>query len=182
MLPHSLILTYAKCDYCEKPNQRDALICENFGIKTCEEHYELGKRDCDSYLYLNNMIHLQDVKQLVDALPETFSIKRTSGEMQDGWSIDLNNPYIRKIDGEWYLPCINREYNLTKKPSINSLTYLMDERLIQSVMAKAELNQSERHIPAAVQEYKEHPDVQQVFANGVECRMFIPSFPRPDSA
>lgn len=171
MLPHNLILTYARCDYCEKQDQKQALIYDDFGIKTCDDHYELGKRDCDSYLYLNNMIHLQDVKQLVDALPETFSVKRTSGEMQDGWSVDLNNPYLKKVDGEWHVPCINREYNLTKKPSLQNMTHLIDKELIENIINQVELEKKSKHIPAAVKEYKEHPCVQRAVVDRAECNV-----------
>lgn len=181
MLPHSIVLTYTRCDYCEKADERSVLIYENFGIKTCVPHYDLGKRDCDSYLYLNKMIHLQDVKQLVDALPETFPVKRTSGEMQDGWSVDSDNPYIRQVDGEWHLSCVNKEYNLTKKPSIKNMKHLIDVEFIEGIITKAQLQQSLRNSGNPVlEEYKEHPCVQREMVGGVECRVFRVS--HPDSA
>ena len=178
MLPHSLVLTHPLCDYCEKPEKNQALICDNFGIKTCEEHYELGKRDCETYMHLNNMIHLQDVKQLVDALPETFCVKRSSGEIQDGWSLDLNNPYVRKVNGEWHLTCVNKEYNLTKKPSIHNMTHLMNSEFIQGVIAHLDKRLSQPlQAPTSLEEYKDDPCIQRVMVGGVECRVVNVSHP-----
>ena len=168
MLPHSLVLTYMRCDYCNKEDTKSFLIYDNFGIKTCDDHYELGKRDCKYYLQSNNMIHLQDVQQLVDALPKSFSILRSSGEMQDGWSLDFDDPYLRKINDTWHIPCVNVEKYLTKRSSMNDMKHIIDVESMKDVITKSYLR-----IEEPLGEYQEHPAIQKVIVEGLPCRMLV---------
>lgn len=170
MLPHNLVLTYMRCDYCEKEDTKCCIIYDNFGIKTCDDHYELGKRDCKYYLQSNDMIHLQDVQQLVDALPKSFPILRSSGEMQDGWSLDFDDPYLRKIYGNWHIPCVNLTKYLTKRPSINDMTHIID---VESMKRLISLAESHFYTEQPLVEYKEHPAIQRIMTEGGECRVFV---------
>ena len=178
--PHTLVLTYARCDYCKKNDHKVCCIGHMFGIKTCDEHYELAKRDCNSYLHSNHMVRLKDVQSFLDVLPETFAIKRSSGIIEDGWK--LNNGFIRKIEGEWCFPCINEEINITKNSLIKDMTRIIDEGFINILLMKLEegIYVNDYNMSNELEEYEEHPCVKMALVEGVECRVFIPS--HPDSA
>ena len=181
--PHSLILTYSRCDYCGEQDHMQCIIYDNFGIKTCIEHNELGKRDCNSYLYSNGMVRIKDNQHLVDALPPIFPMKRSSGELQSGWQIDCDNQYIQKIKDTWHFPCINIEHNLTKKPSINDMNHIIDVGLIESIIFQLEecLLTLSTNNTSVLEEYEEHSAIRRVFVNDVECRMLIVPSSHQDS-
>ena len=58
--PHSIVMSYPRCDYCGQQDTRYNGVHDKIGIKSCDEHYKLAKRDCNAYLHSTNRVRLLD--------------------------------------------------------------------------------------------------------------------------
>jgi len=118
-VPCSLVMTKMECFYCNKKDTGAAEISPNFGLKYCDDHKAASARDCRAYLHSHKMAALFDafnypatkpfMNMVVDQV--TFPVMRSSGEIQDGWRLNVAPPFepstfICNIQGVWMLPVV----------------------------------------------------------------------------
>jgi len=122
--PRSLIMTPISCFYCKVNNDtvRPIHIYWLFGLKCCAEHMAHGKRDCRAWMHKNGYVKLKDafdntaLSSLLNILDSReFKVKRTSGEIQDGWHLNKGNQvdtvFIQRNEDHWMIPCGHLEPN-----------------------------------------------------------------------
>ena len=122
--PHSLVMTPMGCFYCKVDNDtvRSIQINYLFGLKCCSEHMAHGKRDCRAWMHKNGYVKLKDafdntaLCSLLNILDSReFKVKRTSGEIQDGWHLNkgdqLDTVFIQRNEDHWMIPCGHLESN-----------------------------------------------------------------------
>ena len=122
LIPHRLVMRALACAYCGSHEETDdTLITNLFGIRHCRVHKDWAKRDCNAYLHEHQRVPVWEIgthpilQPLVPMLGKSLVIKRSNGELQDGWFIRKHDDtYMRCIENEWSLPLINREHNLHK--------------------------------------------------------------------
>ena len=132
--PYRHVLRPVECAYCglDDYDQIDQTMIEYlFGIRHCAAHGAAAKRDCNAFLHEVGKVpmwaigNLPALKSLYDLSGVNFTITRSSGEQQSGWSINygsLDSPlYITRDETGWVIPMINNEVNLMKNVRINSL-------------------------------------------------------------
>ena len=118
LVPHSLCMRPASCEYCQQPDTRYVTIDHLFGIISCEDHYTWALRDCRTYMHINDIVLLRDAKKnglssLLDELIEKntlFHVKRTSGLVETEWSLldeAYDYPSLQKLDGKWSVHVTN---------------------------------------------------------------------------
>ena len=113
-VPERLIMRAAKCRYCPAEHDWDIPAGDQEGIRTCAAHKPDAERDCNAHFHKTNMVRLRDARialaTFFDALPETFSVIRSSGELDPGWQVPFDSYpeyYISKIRGtDWGIPVI----------------------------------------------------------------------------
>jgi hypothetical protein len=123
-----------ECAYCglDDYDQVDQTMIEYlFGIRHCAAHGAAAKRDCNAFLHEVGKVpmwairSLPALKSLHDLSHTNFTITRSSGESQSGWSINygsLDSPlYITREGADWVIPMINHGLNLMKNVRINGL-------------------------------------------------------------
>lgn len=186
IIPHNLVMSYMRCDYCGKVETRVATIFHNYGCKSCDLHYELAKRDCRAYLHEHSMVMITDpsrnniVDELVLRLKSTFVVKRTSGELQDGWKIRMrdgcDNTYIFKLNTHWAVPCLygseNSSSSITKNVKIIDMEHIFSKLFISDILAVLDsglyLND---FLETRNQEpHQEFPYIETVIVDGVQVR------------
>jgi hypothetical protein len=124
--PYRLVMRTLACAYCGSDEETDdALIADLVGIRHCREHRDWASRDCKAYLHEHQRVPVWEIGMhpalgsLAPILDKSLVIKRSNGELQDGWFIRKHDDtYIRCIENEWSLPLINREHNLHKSVPI----------------------------------------------------------------
>jgi hypothetical protein len=119
LVPHSLCMRPASCEYCQQPDTRYVTIDHLFGIISCDAHYDWALRDCRAYMHLNGIVLLRDAKKvdILSALIEEliakntlFHIKRTSGVIETGWSVldeAYDYPSLQNLEGKWSVHVTN---------------------------------------------------------------------------
>jgi len=119
LVPHSLCMRPASCEYCQQPDTRYVTIDHLFGIISCDAHYDWALRDCRAYMHLNGIVLLRDAKKvdILSALIEEliakntlFHIKRTSGVIETDWSVvdeAYDYPSLQKLDDKWSVHVTN---------------------------------------------------------------------------
>ena len=132
--PQSLVLTRAECFYCfASEGDKCFTIWHNFGIKTCDNHFLLSIRDCNAYMHRTGVVLMRDLQERVDLKPyfgailNDFPIKRTSGLIDDGWSLNVGTSWeseIMKYDlvaADWIVPIKQECSGLFKRIHIKDL-------------------------------------------------------------
>jgi hypothetical protein len=123
LVPRSTVMTPMICFYCgqEQAKIGKGILYHLFGIKHCDNHVINAIRDCNAYQHRENLLVMDKMKNpeilkfidLLDRLPEGFSVERSNGEIQTGWKINKGYFYepafITKINGYWTIPCTNGE-------------------------------------------------------------------------
>ena len=150
LVPHSLCMRPASCEYCQQPDTRYVTITHLFGIISCEAHYYWALRDCRAYMHLNGIVLLRDAKNsglssLIDdiiAKNTLFHIKRTSGVIETDWSLldeAYEYPSLQKLDGKWSVYVTNTKvrkfvpleefvvYGDLSEESVNSAIDILDK-------------------------------------------------------
>jgi len=96
-------MTAHSCIYCHSSDDcRSELIDCNFGIHHCDLHRNNAVRDCRAYLHDAKHVKMSDaaknpvIRRFLDALQklEPFHVKRTSGEIQEGWVLRKSPNYF----------------------------------------------------------------------------------------
>jgi len=144
--PQSLVMTPISCFYCKVENDtvRSAQIYWLFGLKCCSEHKVAAKRDCRAWMHKNGFVKLKDafdntaLCSLLNILDsQDFKVKRTSGEIQDGWRLNkgdqLDTVFIQRIDDNWMIPCRYLEDNdcIQKHVNICDFTEIIPAELLE---------------------------------------------------
>ena len=135
--PQSLVMTPISCFYCKVVNDtvRSTQIYWLFGLKCCAEHKAAGKRDCRAWMHKNGYVKLRDafdntaLSSLLNILDSReFKVKRTSGEIQDGWHLNkgdqLDTVFIQRIDDHWLIPCRYLEGNDCIRKHVNLTDFI----------------------------------------------------------
>ena len=182
--PHSLTMTFRTCDYCGQEETRVYAVHHNIGIKSCDEHYKLAKRDCNAYLHSTKRVRLleknSDINKFRCKMQGTFSVKRSSGILEDGWQLReegfVDPLYIAKVDGDWTFPCCMPIKGITKQVSFKDMTHILEQTYIDSILDVLEKGvYMKDYIASGVQEKHEEPVfVKTVLVDGVEVRIFDP--------
>ena len=191
IIPHSLVMTFARCDYCGQTDTAEETVMHLFGIKTCNEHIRLAKKDCEAYMHEMKIVKITDavnmpvLKEFFDYLHE-FPVKRTSGLIENGWNLVIDNEHIRFFKEEWNLPVYNTS-NLNKKIAISD--FLKDE-IIEAMTNPPPKELVERvihildegvykssymvYLSENPMKYIDPPFVQTALCDGKEVRVLIP--------
>jgi hypothetical protein len=90
------------------------MIEDLFGIIACDAHEEDAARDICAWMHRNGQVRLLTAKKLdgvkpfFDALPETFSIRRSSGAIDPGWRLPSGYGEVwarmKRVAGLWAIP------------------------------------------------------------------------------
>ena len=126
--PQNLMMTPPCCFYCGAPEGPSLTEVEwMFGIKHCVEHSKDAERDCNAYKHRKGMIDTRDalkhpvIGAFMTLVNNTaFKVRRTSGELEDGWSIAystsrLESHFLRRTNSNtWVIPmrCGDRIKNI----------------------------------------------------------------------
>jgi hypothetical protein len=116
----SLVMRQASCFYCGINHYDDYIIDYMFGIRACKWHQSNAERDNRAYCHRMKIVSLHTERKnplfarLIQELMKDVKVKRSSGLIEDGWSlrsIDLYGGYtfIRKIDEDWCIGLVNRD-------------------------------------------------------------------------
>ena len=117
-------MTPISCFYCRTLDDTVShlQIYYLFGLKCCSKHMTAGKRDCRAWMHKNGYVKLKDafdntaLSSLLNILDSReFKVKRTSGEIQDGWHLNKGNQvdtvFIQRNEDHWMIPCGHLEPN-----------------------------------------------------------------------
>ena len=144
--PQSLVMTPISCFYCKTLDDTVShlQIYYLFGLKCCSKHMTAGKRDCRAWMHKNGYVKLKDafdntaLSSLLNILDSReFKVKRTSGEIQDGWHLNKGNQvdtvFIQRIDDHWLIPCRYLEDNdcFRKHVNISEFSDIVPRELIE---------------------------------------------------
>ncbi len=110
--PEMLTMRAQVCFYCPAPSTGEVGVTMHFGILCCNNHEADAIRDIRAHLHRTNKVRLgqgpEFLPEFFAALPETFSVRRSSGAVEAGWRLSpsnyINPQFITKVGGEWYLP------------------------------------------------------------------------------
>jgi len=147
--PQSLVMTPISCFYCKTLDDTVSHlhIYYLFGLKCCSEHKAAGKRDCRAWMHKNGYVKLKDafdntaLCSLLNILDSRdFKVKRTSGEIQDGWHLNkgdqLDTVFIQRIDDHWMIPCRYLEGNdcIRKHVNLTDFSDIVPRELIEECL------------------------------------------------
>jgi hypothetical protein len=148
--PQSLVMTPISCFYCKVDNNtvRSIHIYYLFGLKCCADHMAHGKRDCRAWMHKNGYVKLKDafnnatLSSLLNILDSRdFKVKRSSGEIQDGWHLNkggdqLDTIFIQRNEDHWMIPCGHLEPNdyIRKFVNLTDLSDVVPAELIEECL------------------------------------------------
>ena len=183
IVPHSIVMTYARCDYCGQEDTRYNGVHDKIGIKSCDDHYKLAKRDCNAYLHSTNRVRLLEKHPVINKfrvrMQGTFAVKRTSGLIQDGWQLReegfVDPVYITKVGGDWTFPCYMPDENMSKYVAFKYMTHILEQSYIDSIIDVLEKGiYMKDYLASGVQEtHEEPPFIKTALLNGEVVRMLF---------
>ena len=198
LAPRSLVMTRDACFYCGAGDPNWIQIERMFGLKMCDLHAGAALRDCRAYLHSKKMVRFADaykhpiLGQLLRLVKGTsFSVLRSSGEFQAGWTlnddtIDMNTFVLyNTLDGDWSIPVklIQEDQTITKYTPIFNLkmtnmfpTDLIDEAvfcLVDGIYSKEYLELQALGGSALMAAPKD-PNIVEVSYEGQPVRLFMP--------
>ena len=147
--PQSLVMTPISCFYCKTLDDTVShlQIYYLFGLKCCSKHIAAGKRDCRAWMHKNGYVKLKDafdntaLCSLLNILDSReFKVKRTSGEIQNGWHLNkghyLDTVFIQRIDDQWLIPCRYLEDNdcIRKHVNLTDFSDIVPAELIEDCL------------------------------------------------
>ena len=107
-------MTPTSCFYCGAPDAKWETIRRLFGLKHCVKHTPSAKRDCKAYMHKEKVVAFHHAYKhsilgpFLDILKNLkFPVLRSSGEFQDGWTLQeelTQDTLIEYHDGEWKIP------------------------------------------------------------------------------
>ena len=126
--PYRLVMISARnnCQFCKNPQGQSYIhnidIDTHFGFISCEKCREHGKEAVREWLLTyayGRAAHLQTKKIKIR---RTNVNKETGTDIEDGW--ELYNPLIIKCGNIEYIQCYNKELNLERYCSVDSILKL----------------------------------------------------------
>ena len=203
--PTSLVMRKVECFYCGAGNPTVVLIQHLFGIKSCDLHKKIAKRDCNAYLHRNGLVtwssalQIPCIKKLIDELdllPNGFPVRRTNLSIDPGWKVNVKDfiydrTFIEYCEGEWTIPVIKGE--LQKKIKLLDLnnTIIMNEihvstefpinlattliTLMEGVYKKDSDEYNEAFASQGLKEPLEIPGVSKIEFEERQVRIYLPT-------
>jgi hypothetical protein len=164
----------------------------HFGILCCNNHETDAVRDVRSHLHRTNKVRLgqgpEFLPEFFTILPETFSVRRSSGAVEAGWRLSpsnyINPQFITKVGGEWYLPaCTDGMSRLVPirsfmEPELHlpGLTHAMMDRTIAILEAGVyveSFNQQQEMTVAPETPIPAGSGIVPMIIGGVACRVMM---------
>ena len=128
-----------RCAYCGVAAFGHHMLEDLFGIIACEAHEEDAARDICAWMHRNGQVRLLTAKKLdgvkpfFDALPATFSIRRTSGAIDPGWHLPTGYGEVwarlRCVAGSWVIPVEKMEANGDKWSRTVTLASFLEQEV-----------------------------------------------------
>lgn len=143
----SLICAPMTCFYCQGTAKGHITVRDMVGIMFCHEHMTAAIRDCKADLHEDRRVRLLDAQEHPALVPffelvrGTFSIIRSSGALDAGWSIPTDNNAVGRLltiaNGEWTMPVEKITEAISRNVSIKSFVDqgLIDEALYATIVA-----------------------------------------------
>ena len=149
-----------------------------FGIKFCESHEGSAERDIKAYMHHRGLVKMEDavkhpaLSAVFAALSDKFPVKRTNGEIQDGWSLDyglnVNPTFVKRTNNLWTVPARYGD-DLFKNVPIEGFPEVISA-LEEGIYLKFALEQEQ--VPLGV--YTDEPVVQLCEFEGQLVRVCLP--------
>jgi len=130
--PQSLTLP-DNCFYCNETHVRSFEIRHNYGIKACFRCGRYAVRDINAFMHREGIIPVDyamehnTLKDFTNVLLEEFHVKRSSGVIEIGWTLDTGSKLNRKFfvydtaTKVWLIPV--KKNNLTKSISVYEIMH-----------------------------------------------------------
>ena len=146
----SLVCAPMTCFYCGRTSMGHITVRDMVGIMFCEEHMTAAIRDCKADLHEDRRVRLLDaqehpvLKPFFEAIQGTFSIVRSNGLVDAGWSIPTDNNAVGRLltnaNGEWWVPVEKLSEAISRSISIKTFVDrgLIDEALYSGIIAALE--------------------------------------------
>ena len=192
-------MTRAECFYCfekdEESSPNPTMIHYNFGLRHCEKHKAAGERDCRAYMYREGMVRFKDAMKHacfqafvrhLEELPNGFPVRRSNGELQNGWKLQkeitrIDPIFVLKIRGFW---AITVEKDMTIQKNI-PLTHfegivpqdVLDEciKLFASEIYKKDNEEYEAYLNRDVSnEVEDIKGIVNGIYDGRPCKVLVP--------
>ena len=203
--PTSLIMRKVECFYCGAGDPTFVLIRHLFGIKSCDLHKRIAKRDCNAYLHRNGLVtwssalQIPCIKKLIDELdllPNGFPVRRTNLSIDPGWKVNVKDfmydrTFIEYREGEWTIPVIKGELQKTIKLLDLNNTIIMNGihlsnefpihlataliTLMEGVYKKDSDEYNEAFASQGLKEPLEISGVSEIEFEGRQVRIYLPT-------
>jgi hypothetical protein len=90
--PMRMVMFTPECQYCGKKDTHYEPVGNQLAILACETHKELAKRDAKAWCHRRGIVMFKDAKKEPlfvqgELLGIDIKVRRSSGEVQAGWSI-----------------------------------------------------------------------------------------------
>ena len=200
LIPRRLVMTYDNCFYCGESDADWEECYKFFGLKHCDKHKAAAIRDCKAYLHKEKMVNFKHayahpiLGEFLRSLGEkTFPVRRSNGEMQDGWKLQKKSFDGEKLcmclEGAWMVPveCINVDTLdvITKYTPIDNFRTIMPPDLVDKVLftlidgiySKEYEEVSRFHMNGTQETVPELPGVTNILVDGEEHRVLIHRLP-----
>jgi hypothetical protein len=196
LAPRNLVMTPDACFYCGADDPNWVQIERMFGLKMCDLHAGAALRDCRAYLHSKKMVRFADayehpiLGQLLRMIKSTsFSVLRSSGEFQAGWTLnddtfDMNTFILyNTVDGDWSIPVrlVQGDQTITKYTPIFNLKMtnmfpadLIDEAVFCLVDGVYFKEYEELQALGGPAEAPKDPNIIEVMYDGQPTRIFMP--------
>ena len=132
--PESLAMVPDNCLYCySEIDVKSFEIRHSYGIKACLSCYVYAERDSNAFMHREGIIPVDyamehhALKDFTNILLKEFHVKRSSGLIEVGWTLDTGSKINRKFfvydtaTKVWLIPV--KKNNLTKSISIYEIMH-----------------------------------------------------------
>jgi len=136
------------CFYCKASGDHHICSGDLEGIIACEDHITWARRDCQAFLHQTDKALLRDaiehpgLKPFFDALPATFATVRSSGALDEGWSIPEHQKtghgrICKSPAGDWLLPIEKQAESIGRGTSFKAFLTAGVPGITEALVAKA---------------------------------------------
>lgn len=198
LVPRSTVMTPMICFYCGQDESKmgGGMLYHLFGIKHCDIHITNAIRDCKAYQHRENLLVMNRIRDpeilkfidLLDGLPNGFSVERSNGEIQTGWKINKGYFYepafITKINGSWTIPCTNGEtyknvklIDFIRFVQIENISKIVEDiiDILNEGIYKKEQEEYEKVLNKDTSvHYEDGEIIKYVLCEGQICRAILP--------
>jgi len=197
LIPMSLIMTVDLCFYCDNPDPDWEECYKFFGLKHCDNHRVAAIRDCKAYLHKEKMVNFKHafehsiLGEFLRALSDkTFPVRRSNGEMQEGWKLQKKSfdgeKLLMCLEGVWMVPVERKDLDtmdvITKYTPIENFRTVLSSDLVDKVLfilidgiySKEYEEVSRFELSDSQERVTELPDVVNMMINGEVGRIYLP--------